>query len=174
MHRLSILVATLTLLDACHATVPRRPEELDDGSFAIKLSGIVAVPRRITVDEVVTGSACRIGEFIRLDSRSMNRRFLIRFPRITSTAASYEFAYPQQGSGAQAHLNVGRDIDAIASLHFLNGSGTVVARSSWEALGTIKGLLGQYVVDIGPVGDSLTASGVFRASRCSDWPYPQQ
>jgi hypothetical protein len=104
MHRLSILVTTLTLLDACHATVPTRPEELDDGSFAIKLSGIVAVPRRITVDEVVTGSACRIGEFIRLDSRSMNRRFLIRFPRMASTAASYEFAYPQQGSGAQAHL----------------------------------------------------------------------
>ena len=172
-HR-SVLIAGLTLVGACRTTVPTRPEELDDGSFAIKLSGVVAVPKRVVVDEVVTGSACRIGEFIRLDSRSMNRRFLIRFPTITPTAARYEFAYSQQPSGAHAHLNVGRDIDAIASLDFLHGFGSVVARTPWETLGSLQALLGQYVLDIGPVGDSLTASGVFRAVRCSDWPYPQQ
>ena len=103
----------------------------------------------------------------------MNRRFLIHFPAITPKVASYAFAYPQQASGAEAHLNVGRDISAVASLHFLNGAGRVVARSPWDALGTVQAQLGQYVLDIGPVGDSLIASGVFRASRCSDWPYPQ-
>jgi hypothetical protein len=171
---LSASIAGLAFLAACHATVPTRPEELEDGSFAIKLSGVVVAPKRVDVEEVVTGTACRIGEFIRLDSRSMNRRFLIRFPTITSTSTRYEFAYPQLPSGAQAHLNVGRDIDAIASLNFLHGFGSVVARSPFESLGSVQALLGQYVLDIGPVGDSLTASGVFRAVRCSDWPYPQQ
>jgi hypothetical protein len=174
MDRLSTLIGGLALVGACRATVPARPGDLGEGSFAVKLSGVIVEPRRVAVNEVVTGSACRIGEFIRLDSRSMNRRFLIRFPRITPTAARYEFAYPQQGSGAEAHLNVGRDIDAIGSLHFLTGAASVVARSPWDALGAVQGHLSQYVLDVGPVGDSLTASGVFRASRCSDWPYPQQ
>jgi len=103
----------------------------------------------------------------------MNRRFLIRFPAITPEVGSYAFAYPRQASGAEAHLNVGGDISAVASLHSLNGAGSVVAPSPWDALGTVQGQLGQYILDIGPVGDSLIARGVFRASRCSDWPYPQ-
>lgn len=174
MYRLSALIGGISLLGACRATVPTRPEELDEGSFALKLSGVIVEPQRVAVDEVVTGSACRIGEFIRLDSRSMNRRFLIRFPAITPTAAHYDFAYPQERSGAEAHLNVGRDINTVSSLHFLTGVASVVARSPWDALGTLQGHLSQYILDVGPVGDSLTVGGVFRASRCSDWPYPQQ
>ena len=167
------VISGAAVLDACRGSVPTRPEELDEGSFAIHLSGAMVNPRRV-VDELVKGTACRVGEFIRLDNRSMSRRFLIRFPTISPTAARYEFAYPQQTGGAKAHLNVGSDLKAFSSISFNSGSTTVVARSPWDALGTLEAQLSQVILDVGPIGDSLNVHGVFRASRCSDWPYPQR
>src|SRR5206468_3289300 len=101
---------------------------LHRGSFAIRLHGVVIAPRRVAVDETVTGTACRIGEFIRLDNRSMTRRFLIRFPAITPTVARHSFFYPSMWDAAEGNLNVGSDIKTGGSLMFLTGSATVVER----------------------------------------------
>ena len=166
-------ISGAAVMDACRGSVPTRAEELDEGSFTIHLSGAMVNPGRV-VDELVKGTACRVGEFIRLDNRSMSRRFLIRFPTISPTAARYEFAYPQQSGAAEAHLNAGSDLKAFSSISFVNGSATIVARSPWDALGTLEAQLSQVILEVGPVGDSLTVRGAFRASRCSDWPYPQR
>jgi hypothetical protein len=166
----ALLIAVVT---ACSAGVPTRPEELREGTFGLTFEGVIARPQRVAVDESIIGTACRIGEFIRLDDKSLTRRLLIHFPNIAPTPVRYAFAYPGQHSTAEAHLNLGSDIQTVSSLMFVDGSATVVARRPEDTLGTLEAELAQAFLDSGLVADSLTVRGVFRASRCSDWPYPQ-
>jgi hypothetical protein len=123
----------------CRPVVPASADDLRDGSFAVRLRGVVVSPRRVAFDETVTGTACRIGEFIRLDNRSMRRRFLIRFPAITPTLTRHTFSQPALWNGAEAHLNIGSDIARYWSFVFLAGSATVVERPPAGAAGTIQG-----------------------------------
>jgi hypothetical protein len=159
----------LVFLTACRDEIPTRPEELGAGSFAVMFQGVITRPRRVAVDEAVTGSACRIGEFIRLDNRSLTRRILIHFPGISSTLARYVFAYPEQYGSAKAHLNLGSDIRSVSSLNFVSGSATIVARSSRDALGTLEAQLRQEFSDTGLIADSVIIRGVFHATPCHDW-----
>jgi len=170
---IATLLAVLTVVTACRTREPTRPEELREGSFALQFQGVITLPRRVAVDESVTGTACRIGEFIRLDNRSLTRRILIHFPDIRSTPLRYVFAYPKQRGAAEGHLNLGSDIGSVSSLNFVNGSTLVVARSSRDALGTLEAQLAQAFSDIGMVADSVIVRGVFRATRCRDWPYAE-
>src|SRR5947209_4568516 len=96
--RHAVVSVGLLAVVACRPGVPASPDDLHRGSFAIRLHGVVIAPRRVAVDETVTGTACRIGEFIRLDNRSMTRRFLIRFLAITPTVARPSFFYPSMGN----------------------------------------------------------------------------
>jgi hypothetical protein len=171
---LTSLLGVLALVTACREVVPTRPEELREGTFAVRFRGVMVVPRRFSVDESIRGSACRKGDYIRLDNQSMTRRFVLRFPKIDGRPQRYVSAYPEESGRANAHLNLGGDIKSVSSLFFVNGSATVTASTPDDALGTLEGQLAQEFLDRGLVPDSLKVDGVFHATRCPDWLFPQQ
>jgi hypothetical protein len=156
------------LSSGCRASMPPRPEDLREGTFAFEMRGVVG-SHAVAIDEVVTGTACRANNYILMDNKTMSRRLSLDLPGISATSTEYRLATRGTTNAAHAHLNLPVTVNQGASLHLIDGNSSVVKRSADDVLGTFKGRLAENYIGSGLVPESAFMHGVFRAKRCADW-----
>jgi hypothetical protein len=170
-HRATLALGPAALLASCGPATPTRPDELRAGTFALSLRGTTGWPgRTVALDERVTGTACRVGSFVRLDSRDLSRRWLFWFPALGPTPARYRLESHDTPGTATGHLKHARY--GGYSLHLVSGSTDVVAPVPADVHGTLRARLVEILVDGTAAPDSAAVSGVFRADACFDWRPP--
>jgi hypothetical protein len=129
---------------ACRAALPR-PDQLELGTFVADLDGVAYTSRdTVRIAERVEGIACRLADFVLLDSRDFSRRFVFFFPSIATPVARYPLGLRTR---ATAHLNHGPLMDrgGFTSLSAVGGYVDLVAVSSGDIRGELRVRLAQAV-----------------------------
>jgi len=161
-------VAVSVLTSACRDHVSTRPYELREGTFALALQGAIG-RRHAALNESVTGTACRVHDYILLDNSTLSRRLSVVFPEIGARPVRYQLVPRGALGAAHAHLNLPVEFNQGFSLHLMNGAATVVKQAPDDVLGTIEGRLAQVYTDGSVAPESAFVRGAFRAKRCADW-----
>ena len=167
-RRVALMLASAALLASCRPATPTRPGELRAGTFVLSLRGTTGWPgRTLVLDERVTGTACRVGNYIRLDSRELSRRLLLWFPTFGPTPARHAFEPLDATGAAHGHLNHARYHGG--SLHLVSGAAEVAAPLPADVHATLQARLVQILIGGAAAPSSASVSGVFRAGACPDW-----
>jgi hypothetical protein len=166
--RVALVLGPTALLASCRPAAPTLPAELQAGTFVLTLRGTTGWPGRVVVlNEQVAGTACRVGNYIRLDSRDLSRRLLLWFPTLGPTPARHALATVDVPGTARGHLNHARYHGG--SLHLVSGAAEVAAPLPDDVHATLHARLAQILIGGAAAPNSASVSGVFRAGACSDW-----
>jgi hypothetical protein len=171
IHPVVLTLGPAALLASCGHETPTRPAELRAGTFALSLRGSTGWPgRTVALDERVTGTACRVGNYVRLDSWDLSRRLLLWFPTLGPSPARHSFALPEVPGAANGHLNHAGYPGG--SLRLVSGSADVVAQVPVDVQGTLRARLVEILIGGAAAPESAAVSGVFRTNACFDWHAP--
>ncbi len=154
------------------APPPAQPGDLRAGTFAVTVRGAAEGWRRVAFDEIVRGSACRVGDYIRLDSRRPWRRMLVYLPGLDAPPAAYRLEGAGGRGGPSAHLNVPVAMNNGFSLVITHGAVRVEAQAPADVRGALDARVVQRSGPDSVGAEGAVIRGVFRATPCDDWSPP--
>ncbi len=186
-----LLAAVLAVAPAgCRRPLPTRPDQLAPGTFAATVHGHLGAPdTAATFDDRITGTACRVGTYLLLETPRRSWMLTVWVPVLPDTPATYPLRArpsmrvrfradsvpvleppapepPGQGPAAEGHLNyAGPRSEARprhGSMFMVDGTVAVAVLDSGDLRGTVRARLREGIEGEGAVPGTADLAGVFR------------